>query len=59
VDEPPTMKEAGGGPHHGSVDAWAEPSSTGTRVIITMTPRNDDARSKQISLQRVATTVAM
>jgi hypothetical protein len=30
VDEPPTMKETGGGPHHGSIDAWAEPSSTGT-----------------------------
>jgi hypothetical protein len=30
VDEPPTMKETGG-PRHGSIDAWAELSSTGTR----------------------------
>jgi hypothetical protein len=31
VDEPPAMKKTGGGPRHGSIDAWAEPSSTGTR----------------------------
>jgi hypothetical protein len=50
VDEPPIMKATGGGPRHGSIDSWAEPSSTGTRGIITMIPSNGDARSKQISL---------
>lgn len=31
VDERPTIKKTGGSPRHGSIDAWEEPSSAGTR----------------------------